>query len=84
MVKLTAKKRARMRKSTFALPAKKSAKRGSPAVRNRYPLDTLARARSALSRVSGNGTSAEKKKVARAVKRRFPSLGKSDFVKKWS
>jgi len=62
--KMTAKRRKSLPKSKFALPGR------------RYPIDTPGRARSALSRVSQHGTPAEKAKVRRAVKRRYPSIGK--------
>lgn len=49
-----------------------------------YPDDTKARARNALSRISEFGTPAEKAKVRRAVKRKYPSIkvssGKKDLV----
>lgn len=48
----------------------------------KYPIDTVARARNALSRVSANGTPEEKRAVARAVSRRYPELRGSDFMKK--
>ena len=86
MAKLTAKKRARMRKSTFALPAKKSAKRGSPAARNRYPINDVAHARSAMSYASrpGNTTTAQKRTIANKVKSKFPGLAKrSKFVQRY-
>lgn len=65
MAKLTAKKRRRMKKSTFALPGKR-----------KYPIPDKAHGRNALARVAQHGTAAEKKKVRAAVKRKFPSIGK--------
>ena len=64
--KLTAKKRKRMKSSTFALPGKRA-----------YPIDTIGRARSALSRVSAHGTPSEKARVRAAVHRKYPSIGKA-------
>jgi hypothetical protein len=63
--KLTAKKRNRLKSSTFALPGKR-----------KYPIDTPGRARNALSRVAQHGTPAEKKAVRAKVKRKYPSIGK--------
>jgi hypothetical protein len=63
--KLTAKKRKRMKSTTFALPGRRA-----------YPIDTIGRARNALSRVSAHGTAAEKKRVRAAVHRKYPSIGK--------
>ena len=69
---LTYKKRKKMKKSTFAIPEKK-----------KYPLPDLAHARNAAARVSAFGTPDEKKKVARAIKRKFPAFAKrSAFVKR--
>lgn len=42
----------------------------------KYPIDTLARGRNALARVSQHGSPAEKKIVRAAVKRKYPSIGK--------
>lgn len=64
MAKLNASKRKRLSSSQFAEPGKR-----------KYPIDTKARARNALARVSGNGTPAEKKQVRAAVKRKYPSIG---------
>lgn len=65
MAKLTSKGRKRMKSSSFALPGKKA-----------YPIPDKAHARNALARVAQHGTPAEKAKVRRAVKRKFPSIGK--------
>jgi hypothetical protein len=64
MAKLTAKGRKRIKSKNFALKGR------------RYPIHDKAHARSALSRVAQHGTPAEKAKVRRAVKRKFPSIGK--------
>jgi len=47
----------------FAVPSKRA-----------YPIDTPARARDALSRVSHNGTPEEKKMVCEAVAKRWPKI----------
>jgi hypothetical protein len=71
------KRRSRIKSSSFAVKATKSA----PA---KYPVTDLAHARNALARVSQFGTPKEKRAVARAVKRKFPALAKrSEKVKKW-
>lgn len=64
--KLTTAQRNSLPKGSFALPGR------------RYPVDTKARARNALSRVSQNGSSAEKAKVRAKVHRKFPDVGKQD------
>ena len=57
--------RKQMATSSFALPGK------------RYRLDTRAHARNALARVAQHGkTPTERAKVRRAVKRKYPSIGK--------
>lgn len=63
MAKLTAKKRKKMKSSSFALPGRRA-----------YPINDLAHARNALARVAQHGTPAERKKVQAAVKRKFPSI----------
>ncbi len=63
---LTTKQRKKLSKKEFALPGKR-----------KYPIPDKAHARNALARVAQHGTSAEQKKVKAAVKRRFPSIGKS-------
>jgi hypothetical protein len=64
MAKLTAKTRNAIPGKDFALPGR------------RYPIEDKSHARNALSRVSGNGTSAEKAKVRAAVHRKYPGIGK--------
>jgi hypothetical protein len=44
----------------------------------KYPIENRAHAENALSRVSQSGTPAEKVKVKRAVKKKYPSIGKSE------
>jgi hypothetical protein len=63
--KLTAARRKRLKSTTFAIPSKR-----------KYPIDTIGRARNALARVSQFGSAAEKAQVRRAVKRKYPSIGK--------
>ena len=65
MAKLKAKKRRRLKKSSFAIPSKR-----------KYPIHDKAHARNALSRVAQHGSPKEKAQVRRAVKRKFPSIGK--------
>lgn len=63
MAKLTAKGRKRIKTSNFALKKQR-----------KYPIDTAARARNALARVSQHGTSAQKAQVRRAVRRKYPGI----------
>lgn len=63
---LNTKQRKKLSKKEFALPGKR-----------KYPIPDKAHARNALARVAQHGTSAEQKKVKAAVKKRFPSIGKS-------
>jgi hypothetical protein len=44
----------------------------------RYPIPDRAHARNALARVAQHGTPAEKAKVRRAVRRRFPDIKVSE------
>ena len=67
-MKLTAKKRKKMPKKEFALPGKKKGGKGG------YPINNEAHARAALSRVSANGSPAEKKEVRAKVHKKFPSI----------
>jgi hypothetical protein len=71
MAKLTSKKRKSLKKSSFALPSKR-----------KYPIHDKAHARNALFRVAQHGSAAEKKKVRAAVKKKFPSIGKSTKKRK--
>ena len=61
--KMTAAKRKRMAPKSFGLPKQR-----------KYPLDTIGRARSALSRVSQHGSSSEQAQVRAAVRRKYPSI----------
>ena len=67
---LSTKDRKKLSKKSFALPSKR-----------KYPIPDKAHARNALARVAQHGTPAEQKKVRAAVKRRFPSIGKSKTKK---
>lgn len=64
MGKLLVKARARLATSDFAEPSKR-----------KYPINDPAHARNALSRVSANGTPAEKAQVRAAVHRKYPGIG---------
>lgn len=63
--------RRRMARSSFALPRNRDTPKG---VAGRYPIDTIGRARNALTRVAQHGTRAEKKTVQAAVRRKWPSI----------
>ena len=65
MTKLTAKTRNAISTKNFALPDR------------RYPIEDKSHARNALSRVSANGTPAEKATVRAKVHSKFPGIGKS-------
>lgn len=62
MAKLTYKRREQLPSSVFALPGRK------------YPIDTIARARNALARVSQFGTPEEKAIVRRKVHAKYPGI----------
>jgi hypothetical protein len=62
MAKLTLVTRKKIPTNKFALPGR------------RYPVEDKAHARNALSRVSQDGTAAEKATVRRKVHRLFPNL----------
>jgi len=63
MGKLTYSKRQMLRKTSFAIPAKR-----------KFPIFDLAHARNALSRVMAYGTLREQGQVKRAVYRRYHEL----------
>ncbi len=63
MGKLTAAKRKNLKTSEFAEPKER-----------KYPINDKNHARAALSMVSKHGTSAEKAKVRKAVKKKYPSI----------
>jgi len=65
MAKLTRAARKALPKSDFAIKSTKS-----------YPVNDKAHARNALARVAQFGSPAEKATVKKAVKAKFPSIGK--------
>lgn len=69
MAKLTTAQRKKLPAKSFAIPAKKPDS-GS------YPIPDASHARNALSRVSANGTPAEKAAVRKKVAAKFPNIGK--------
>jgi hypothetical protein len=72
---LTSKERQDMPRKDFALPGKGDGPKGSGA--GSYPINDESHARAALSRVSANGSSAEKSKVRAAVGRKYPDIVQS-------
>ena len=66
MARLTASARKKIAPSNFALPGR------------RYPIEDRSHAANALSRVSQNGTPAEKATVRAKVHKKYPSMGASD------
>jgi hypothetical protein len=69
---LTAAKRRSMQSSQFALPGKGEGPEGKGA--GSYPIDTIGRARNALSRGAQNASSSELATIKRKVKAKFPSI----------
>ena len=63
--------------NTKAPPRSYALPKGGPGGSAAYPVDTQARAVSALARVATNGTAAEKAKVRAAVAARYPDLPSS-------
>ena len=61
------KNRDKLKKSSFALPDEE-----------KYPIPDIEHARNALARVAQHGTAEEKRKVRRAVEKRYPSLKHDD------
>lgn len=70
MAKLTYQQRKHMPKSDFALPGERDKGKGG------YPIENKAHARDALSRVSADGTPAQKKEVRAKVHKKYPGIGK--------
>ncbi|MDE2098462.1 MAG: hypothetical protein KGL39_14510 [Patescibacteria group bacterium] len=69
---ITAYGRRHLSKSEFALPPKEDeAARGQ---KGSYPIDTIGRARAALSRVSQFGTPEEQAEVRRRVHEKYPQI----------
>lgn len=75
MAKLTTQDRKNLSPDQFAIPSKAPGP-GS------YPIEDAAHARNALSRVSGNGSPAEKAQVRAAVTKDFPGIGSGSQPKK--
>lgn len=75
MAKISYKERAKLPKKDFAIPSKKT--KDNKAGKGAYPIEDKAHARAALSRVSANGTSAEKADVRRKVHAKYPEIGKT-------
>jgi hypothetical protein len=67
MAKLSTAARKALPTKSFAEPDKR-----------KYPIENEAHARNALSRVEQFGTPAEKAMVKAAVKKKYPSIGKSE------
>jgi hypothetical protein len=65
MAKLTAAARKKIAPGNFALPGKKA-----------YPIEDRSHAANALSRVSANGSPAEKATVRAKVHAKYPTMGK--------
>jgi hypothetical protein len=65
MAKLTAKTRKAIPTGDFAVAGRK------------YPIENASHARNALSRVSANGSSAEKAEVREKVHAKYPDMGKA-------
>ncbi|HUY05023.1 MAG TPA: hypothetical protein VMV33_17225 [Rhodocyclaceae bacterium] len=73
VAKLDAAKRKKLPSKDFALPGKGKGPEGKGS--GSYPIPDKNHARAALSRVSANGTPAEKAEVKRKVKAKFPGIG---------
>lgn len=73
MAKLDLSARKKLPTSDFALPGKGAGPSGKGA--GSYPIPDASHARNALSRVSQNGSSAEKSAVRAKVKAKFPTIG---------
>jgi len=71
MARLTTRGRKRLKSSSFALPGKR-----------KYPVDTAARARNALARVSQFGSAAEKAAVRKKVRAKYPGIAVGGKKKK--
>ena len=72
MAKLTYGERKSMPKSEFAVPSARKGGKGG------YPIPDKSHARDALSRVSANGSPAEKAEVREKVHKKFPGIGQGD------
>ncbi len=67
MAKLSTAARKALPTSAFAEPDKR-----------KYPIENESHAKNALARVAQSGTPAEKAKVKRAVKKKYPAIGKKE------
>ncbi|KAA8828679.1 hypothetical protein [Bifidobacterium tissieri] len=63
MARITAKRRKRMKNSTFALPRER-----------KYPIPDTSHARNALAQVAKYGTPSQQRRVRAAVHREYPSI----------
>ena len=70
---LTAGQRQAMPKKDFALPGKGAGPKGAGS--GAYPIEDPGHAKAALSRVSANGTPAEKAEVREKVHAKYPDMG---------
>lgn len=75
MAKLTATDRKNLKSSQFAAPEQGQGKGGKGS--GSYPIPDKSHARAALSMVSRFGSPAKKAEVRAAVKRKYPTIGKS-------
>jgi hypothetical protein len=80
MAKLTAARRNSLPSKDFALPGKGAGPRGKGS--GSYPIPDASHARNALSRVSANGSTAEKAEVRAKVSRKFPGIGMQKEVER--
>jgi hypothetical protein len=83
VAELTAKKRVKIPTKSFAIKSKAKSPEAKKESGN-YPIQDVKHARNALSRVSQHGTSAEKKQVRAAVKKKYPGVGQESTSKKKS
>jgi hypothetical protein len=75
MAKLSAAKRSKLPRSSFALPGKGEGPQGKGS--GSYPIPDASHARNALARVAQHGSPAEKAKVRAKVHAKFPAIGKN-------
>ena len=77
---ITAAQRKALPRTSFALPGQGTGRQGKGP--GSYPIDTAARARNALARISQHGTPAQQATVRRKVAARYPGISVSGIVKK--
>lgn len=70
---VSARKRESLKSSEFGVPSKAKTSEQKKQSGN-YPIDTPARARNALARVSQHGTPAEKAQVRARVAKKYPDI----------